>query len=395
MAESFIVRRGGSGGGISGIAVYTGDSLPTDKEYGIWCNVGDRDVNGIIVDYVVSDQYNVQTILNNSYMHGIGFNNEETTGLYIQNGSRNVCKYDLSSNTTSVLSAIELNDSYWACCQYIDNNVWYISGNDMSKSVIDLYKYELDTSISTLVSQYGIRGRCLLMNRASEQIVQGLYANNSPYAPTVLNWDISSHTVSVFWSGDSAYINVHPWCNIYGSDGDWYLVNRNSQQTGGYRRTLYLSNTGAMRVTGFSSISGIPIAIFCRDNKLFYITGDTIVYANISSDYTLSGSNIVYTGTISIAPWKVTGHVYNSPTSAWWVSTTALQRFTFSSTAYPDGYVVIKVNNSGSSTMATIVSTEDEQVNIPVESILYQDNGTLISIGGSVRELNGEWVSIS
>lgn len=394
MAESFIVRRGGSGGNI-GLAVYTDSTLPSSQPYGIWCNVGDRTVNGVIVDYVVSDQYNVQTILNNSFMHGIGFNDEETTGLYIQNGGRSVCKYDLPSNMTSVLSAIELNGSYWACCQYIDNNVWCISGNDKSRSVIDLYEYDASTNTSTLVSQYSVRASCLLMNRASEQIVQGLYAYKSPYAPTVFNWDISSHTVSVFWSGDSAYINVYPWCNIYGSDGDWYLLNNNAEETGNYNKTWYLSNNGVMTTTGFSSISGDPTAIFSRDNKLFYVMGDSIIYADITSSHSLSGNNLVYTGTISITPWHVTGQVYNSPTSAWWVSTTSLQRFTFNSTAYPDGYVVIKVNNSGSNTMATIVSTEDEQVNIPVESILYQYNGTLISIGGSVRELNGEWVSIS
>lgn len=390
MAESYIVRRGSSSGGSANLAIYTDSTLPSSQPYGIWCNVGDKTVNGVIVDYVVSDQYNVQTILNNSFMHGIGFNDEETTGLYIQNGGRSVCKYDLSSNMTSVLSTIELNGSYWACCQYIDNNVWYISGNDMSRSVIDLYKYELDTSISTLVSQYGIRGSCLLMNRASEQIVQAIYADSPNFYPAILNWDISSHTISVLYAPASFNMNYYSWCNAYGSDGNWYFVYPTNNSV------YQISSTGTYSSMGaFSGMNNIR-STFSREGKVFITNPSAVYYIDVSAGYNPSYAlQTAYIGDVTIYQWNGYGYVYNSPTSAWWVSTTALQRFTFSSTAYPDGYVVIKVNNSGSSTMATIVSTEDEQVNIPVESILYQDNGTLISVGGSVRELNGEWVSIS
>ena len=413
MSEGYLVKRGGSGGGTGGLAIFTGSTLPTNEPYGVYANTGTRNVNGIIVDMPVDSQYSLLTYVNTFNPRGIGINDEETQGMY-RYGNSNFYLYDIASNTSTMIKETTLYISGYSSCVYTGNNTYtlsvYLSENRSNR----IYTIDVDSasitnrtsfSFGTNVSAYE---STLIQNDAVIQFLFAKHNLSTTSYPTIGQVDTTSWTTSIFWNQAAYSTTENAWCPDWEKDGTWWILQSRYTTSGSYRinRVSFIDTSGVSHDFPQSSwFQSKPGVLFSMNGKLFS-AGSLSVPSQVSGigfqpenkeGLSLGTFSQVYEGAISYflvnSNYEV-GFSTTSPTSAWWVSDTALNRFVVSPESYPDGYVVIKLS-SVSENMATILSSDEQQVNIPVQGVYYQDGDDLIPLEGFVRLLDGSWQTIT
>ena len=413
MSEGYLVRRGGSGGGTGDLAIFTGSTLPTNEPYGVYANTGTRNVNGIIVDMPVDSQYSLLTYVNTFNPRGIGINDEETQGMY-RYGNSNFYLYDIVSNTSTVIKETSLSVSGYSSCVYTGNNTYTLSMYRSSDTSNHIYTIDVDSTSMTDRTTFSLGNNVSAYESTLIQdgsVIQFLFATHSlisPSYPTIGQVDTTSWTTSIFWTQAAYSTDKNAWCPDWEKDGTWWILRSNYTTSGPYNinKVSFIDTNGVSHDFPQSSwFKSRPGVLFSMNGKL-YSAGSLSVPSRVSGigfqpenkeGLSLGEFSQVYEGTISYFlvnnNYKV-GFSTTSPTSAWWVSDTALNRFVVSPESYPDGYVVIKLS-SVSKNMATILSSDEQQVNIPVQGVYYQDGDDLISLEGFVRLLDGSWQTIT
>ena len=362
MSEGYLVRRGGSGGGAGDLAIFTGSTLPTNEPYGVYANTGTRNVNGIIVDMPVDSQYSLLTYVNTFNPRGIGINNEETQGMY-RYGNANFYLYDIASNTSTIVKETSLLASGYSSCVYTGNNTYTLSMYRDNDSCNHIYTIDVDStsmtdrtnfSLGNYVSAYE---STLIQN---DTVIQFLFAtHNSSLTtsyPTVGQVDTTSWVPSIFWSQAIYSATTYAWCPDYEKDGTWWILQSKYTTSGSYRinKVSFIDTNGVTHELPQSSwFQSKPGVLFSMNGKL-YSAGTLSLPAQVQGigfqpenkeGLSLGSFTQVYEGTISY--FLATSHYdvgfsTTSPTSAWWVSDTALNRFVVSPNAYPDNYVVVR-----------------------------------------------------
>ena len=414
MSEGYLVRRGGSGGGAGDLAIFTGSTLPSNEPYGVYANTGTRNVNGIIVDMPVDSQYSLLTYVNTFNPRGIGINNEETQGMY-RYGNSNFYLYDIASNTSTVIKETSLSVGGYSSCVYTGNNTYTLSMYRNNDSCNHIYTIDVDSTSMTdrTFFNYGDNVSAyestLIQNNS---VIQLLFATHNTSIttsyPTIGQVDTTSWVASTFWSQAVYSTTTSAWCPDYEKDGAWWIIQSAYTTSGSYRinKVSFIDTNGVSHDFPQSSwFQSKPGVLFSMNGRL-YSAGTLSLPAQVQGigfqpenkeGLSLGSFTQVYEGTISyfLATSRYSvGFSTTSPTSAWWVSNTALNRFVISPSAYPNNYVVVKLSNTAEN-LATIVSSDEQQVNIPVQGVYYQDGDDLISLEGSVRLLDGSWQTIT
>ena len=418
MAESYITRRGSASGGVGNLAVYTGDSLPTDKEYGIWANTTNQ-VDNIIIESPTSSNYSIEVfpVNNSAGASSLSLSTDETK-MYRFNGSSytnvdsTVTIYDMSSATsTSVDSG--LNRTGGAVSTGIipgqqDNTVYaitggfYSGGNDYTNGVA--YLVNLSTSTSTMLSNSGPTrsGTNLIASNGTILVYASTHQTSSDGHRywRMHGFSTDSNTWSLYmqykWSASSSTASRHAYLvpiNINGAE--WYFFDQYSGNK------LYYAST----ISG-SMDSGISFAPPGKAQILFEWDG-YIYYGNASSS---SISRVPYgenPGTSELAEKVYTGELvvttltnygagiaYKGKNAVYWPGGNSIYKFNLIDAEYPSNSIIIRVSRNGYINLATIIHDNNMEVTIPVESIQYYDGSNITELSGSVRVYGGEWKTV-